>query len=113
MANDNKKNDEKYPGYPHYPASEDITNPENGFREVPVDPNEMGPNARHNSVEQRADPLPAPKTDSDAPDPDADVSPEDREMLTATRGTDGLLRSTLGMLAAKRHGTNHTVGIYA
>lgn len=83
MANNNQNDDQKYPGYPHYPASEDITNPDNDFQKVNVNPDDMGPNARHNSLEQRADPLPQPKTSSDPLDLDADVTPEDREMLTA------------------------------
>lgn len=82
-TNQNKNDDEKYPGYPHYPAGEDITNPQNDFEQVNVRPEDLGPNARHNSVEQRADPLPKPKTDSDPIDPDADVTPEDREALSA------------------------------
>jgi len=83
MENENKNDAQEFPGYPHYPASEDITNPENDFQKINVRPEDLGPNGRHNSVEQRADPLPDPKTDSDPLDPDADVTPEDREMLSA------------------------------
>lgn len=85
MANDNqnKNDDKKYPGYPHYPASEDITNPVNDFEKTNVKPDDLGPNGRHNSVEQRADPLPTPKSAGDDTDPESSVTPEDREMLSA------------------------------
>ncbi|MGC4059150.1 MAG: hypothetical protein QM743_13690 [Chitinophagaceae bacterium] len=32
-----EKNDQ-FPGYPHYPASEDITNPANGMEHIPLEP---------------------------------------------------------------------------
>lgn len=82
MENQNKNDDKKYPGYPHYPADEDITNAENRFEKVDVDPDNMGPKGKI-SLEQRADPLPAPRTRETPLDPDTDVTPEDREALSA------------------------------
>jgi hypothetical protein len=37
----NEASDNDFPGYPHYPASEDILNPANGARQIPGDPDKI------------------------------------------------------------------------
>lgn len=46
-----EKADQDYPGYPHYPAGEDITNPANGNRKVPIDADKS---AQETDKEQKA-----------------------------------------------------------
>ncbi len=43
MDRDNNKNEQErdFPGYPHYPSEEDITNPGNGNRKVNLDAEEL------------------------------------------------------------------------
>ncbi len=74
---DNKHNIDKFQGYPHYPANEDITRPNNNNGKVSIDGTEQ----------------PAPRTDSnlDERDPeasiiagsDSDLTSEDLRILDA------------------------------
>src|SRR6478609_3375960 len=79
---DNNNEQEKYPGYPHYDAKEDITDKRNNTEKVSADPDNMGPNARTESVNQRSNAVP-PAHNADEGATDADVTPEDLQMLSA------------------------------
>ena len=88
----NDENDSEFPGYPHYPASEDIMNPANQVERVPVDVEKLAPTGN---------PLKMPDTAADTgtaqnsgdddirivPGTDADVTREDLRMLNATEGS--------------------------
>jgi len=79
---DNNNDQDKFPGYPHYDAKEDITDKRNDTQKVSADPDDMGPNARTESMEQRSNPV-APARNTDESTTDADVTPEDLQMLSA------------------------------
>ena len=89
-AEDNeKKGDEEFPGYPHYPSNEDITKQ---MERVPVDVENLAPAG---SV---ANPIKKPETAASLPQEsvedevkivpgtEADVTREDLRMLNATEG---------------------------
>lgn len=85
------RGDDEFPGYPHYPASEDILNPANGSKKVNQDPDEI--NRRHPSSStgnRNQDETPLRKsmdndTDDDelliVPGTEADVTKEDLLIL--------------------------------
>lgn len=84
---ENEGNDENLPGYPHYPASEDITHPSNGAKKVSVDPDEI---SRGQRVPDNADrgvnkDIPTSSNEEDelliVPGTEADVTKEDLELL--------------------------------
>lgn len=78
----NNSEDKKFPGYPAYPASEDITKRET--REDLDKQNDMDIDAKGDSaVEQRAVGMPKPKNVEDATDLASNVTKEDRDMLSA------------------------------
>lgn len=79
---DNKNDQDQYPGYPHYDAKEDITDKRNDTQKVSADPDDMGPNARTSSLEQRATDVPLARNADEAAT-DADVTAEDLQMLSA------------------------------
>ncbi len=79
---DNKNDQDKFPGYPHYDAKDDIMDKRNETQKVGTGPDDMGPNARTSSAEQRSPEVP-PARNADATDSDADVTPEDLQMLSA------------------------------
>lgn len=81
-----KEKKDKYPGYPHYPANEDITRPDNNTGKVPI--KEEAASGTPQNV-----PL--------ASDNDADVTADDLQILDATESNldtidaNNLQRSTL------------------
>lgn len=84
-----QEQEEQFPGYPHYPSGEDITNKGNKTEQVNMDPDDMGPNARRQSEEQRNATMPKPLT-TDEQDAEADVTDEERQLLSAAgQGRDG------------------------
>ena len=67
-----EKTDEDFPGYPHYPAKEDIMSQDSGYHRVDADVEEMaaGPNAsglnqRFVSGEEQKPPTPRAEGESD------------------------------------------------
>jgi len=79
---DPKDNKKEFPGYPHYPAGEDITNKDNGMKHIDADPGNMGPNARRMGTEQRTAVTGNEDGQADQENP-ADVTDEDIRMLDA------------------------------
>jgi hypothetical protein len=82
---DKNKQDQKtqdFPGYPPYPASDDITNKDEridyGTLRHPDKNDPANP-----APEEKPLPVPPPQNSDAAFDPDTDVSPEEVEMLTA------------------------------
>lgn len=66
------KTDQDFPGYPHYPAKEDIMNQDSGFHRVDADvedlaagPNASGLNQRFASNEEQKPPTPRAEGESD------------------------------------------------
>ncbi len=85
----NKKdqNEKEFPGYPSYPASDDITGKaskvkadEFGTFHKPVDAN----SPTREAPEQRSTDTPRARNSDDVSDPDTDVTEEDLAILTAT-----------------------------
>lgn len=66
MEKETQNNEDQFPGYPHYPSGEDITNPRNGMQQVNLVPG--GTSAPHTQ---------------DAEPQESDVSEDEKEMLTA------------------------------
>jgi hypothetical protein len=100
MVNDIVSNDEKkepgeesqFPGYPHYPASEDITHPTNQVKKVEADLESMNrsvPGSGFNNapISERGDSVnPEEEPDDDlviVPGTEADVTAEDLLILSA------------------------------
>lgn len=92
LNNKDHQRDENLPGYPHYPASEDIMNPENGFHKTPADDENL---TRSGKYVREADTNPTNRAvnDSDAYDDlgivsgtEADVTSEDLRMLGPREG---------------------------
>ena len=86
---DQQKGDQ-YPGYPHHPASEDITAAGNNTEQVNVDPDNLSRGTQIPGKEQQGayttdDTVSDNPVISNAPSPDEDgnVTDEDREMLAA------------------------------
>lgn len=82
--------DKEFPGYPHYPSEDDITNPANGNRKVEADVERLANSARLSSLaanEQRdalAEDAAENETDDDiriVPGTEADVTEEDLILL--------------------------------
>lgn len=86
----NASDDSEFPGYPHYPASEDITHPGNGVKKVSADLDAMnrsvpGSGVNNAPVSERLDSVnPEEEPDDDlviVPGTEADVTKEDLAML--------------------------------
>ena len=80
----NKKDQQEknFPGYPSYPASDDVTNQADKVDYGTL--HDTDKNALVGEVmEQRADELPKARNSDESIDPDADVTPEDIAMLSA------------------------------
>ncbi len=73
MATDNKNNERDFPGYPHYPAGEDATQPQNnnGFLSTDV------PKREDNDTTIDSD-------DEIVMGTEADITPEEQELLAST-----------------------------
>jgi hypothetical protein len=71
-----KHNIDKFQGYPHYPANEDITRAKNNNQKVELDADAPQPNY-NDSVDERDDEV------AIVPGTDADVTDEDLRMLQA------------------------------
>lgn len=90
MADQNKqgaenKSDPEFPGYPHYPANEDITRPGNSTGRADVNMEQINPSGRRVSSEQGAADVGNPVNSNEAEEiSDADVTPDDLAILEAT-----------------------------
>lgn len=106
--NNGGRTGEDLPGYPHYPASEDITHPKNGMKKVDSELDEMSRNSRGtNPGTETNEPIRTSDTsladDDDlviVPGTEADVTPEDLEILgprdgDMDMGDDELLRGKM------------------
>lgn len=72
-----QQDDEALPGYPHYPESEDILDPQNAER-VPVDVENISPAGQiDSSVIRNAPDVSQPENDLSVPASDADLTTED------------------------------------
>lgn len=80
----NKKdqNEKDFPGYPHYPASDDISNQNDRVDFGTLHTGDNNSPTREAS-EQRATDTPKARNTTDSIDPDTDVTDEDIAMLTA------------------------------
>ena len=82
-----EKTDQDFPGYPHYPAKEDIMDKRTDSHRVDVDVENMGRNAaaRFTGEPQRQPPAAEPQDDLDIKmGTDADVDEDDLAVLNAT-----------------------------
>src|SRR5205823_5475989 len=99
QSENQEDNEEEFPGYPHYPASEDIMNPSNRAERVPVDVEKLTPSGgliNQAAPKEPVSPLeesvfqPATNTTEDeiriVPGTEADVTKEDLSILNATDG---------------------------
>ena len=98
-SRDEKDNtvDDEFPGYPHYPPSEDIMNPANQIKRVSVDVENLAPpGSLSNQQAQRLSETEKPDSSINAssaeddisivPGTEADVTREDLSILNATEG---------------------------
>jgi len=106
--NNGGRTGEDLPGYPHYPASEDITHPNNGMKKVDSELDEMsrkfpGSNPRTETNDPVRTSDTSLEDDDDliiVPGTEADVTPEDLEILgpkdgDMDMGDDELLRGKM------------------
>lgn len=84
------RGDEDFPGYPHYPASEDIMNPANQVERVSVDVENLAPTGSIPKMPATAAGNTALGSSDDdikiVSGTDADVTREDLRLLNATEG---------------------------
>ncbi len=90
-----KKSDEELPGYPHYPANEDIMNPANGFEKTVADSENLTRSGRFVERERTGEISRESNTeDYDdlgiVPGTEADVTSEDLLILGAKEGDQDL-----------------------
>jgi len=87
--NNNEQQDDEFPGYPHYPANEDITNQ---MERVPVNVENLAPSGSGaNPVKKSESQTPSSQEAVEdevkiVPGTDADVTREDLRLLNATEG---------------------------
>jgi len=82
---DQSKKDQQeknFPGYPSYPASDDVTNKADREDFGVLHGNDKNSVSR-GATEQRSDEVPRARNSDESTDPDSDVSPEEIAMLTA------------------------------
>ena len=93
-STDESISDDEFPGYPHYPASEDIMNPANSLQRVPVDvenlaPTGVLPNQAATKKSVSGDTGSSQQSDDEiriVSGTEADVTKEDLRLLSATEG---------------------------
>lgn len=86
--NTNPENDRDFPGYPHYPSSQDITHPSNGMKKVDSDPDTLNRKTRaadtEKPLEAEINPAPVGEEEDDlgiVRGTEADVTEEDLKIL--------------------------------
>lgn len=99
-----KKEDDDFPGYPHYPAKEDIMSPSSEMERVQVDVENLTPSGKYVNPKEDKNPLSQPVANTDAvSDEDdlgivrgteADVTRDDLLALGGSRFSDNDLQST-------------------
>ena len=92
-----ERSDDEFPGYPHYPPSEDIMNPANHIERVPVDVENLAPTGALTNQPTVKKPatgtgelVSAQQSEDDiriVPGTEADVTKEDLRLLNATEGS--------------------------
>ena len=91
-SRDESITDDDFPGYPHYPPSEDIMNPANNQQRVSVDVENLAPTGRvpnQPASSTSADSGSSSQSDDEisiVPGTEADVTKEDLRILNATEG---------------------------
>ena len=92
-SQDNTQNsNENLPGYPHYPASEDIMNPSNGFQKTDADSENLTRSGRYIKPDVRVSGDENISADEDyddlgiVPGTEADVTAEDLKILGPREG---------------------------
>jgi hypothetical protein len=92
--NDESGSESEFPGYPHYPASEDIMNPANQVQRVAIDVENLAPTGAVGKKPENANPsgsfTTAQNSNEDdlkiVPGTEADVTREDLRVLTEAEG---------------------------
>ncbi|HYJ37204.1 MAG TPA: hypothetical protein VEV87_01250 [Chitinophagaceae bacterium] len=92
-----ERNEDEFPGYPHYPPSEDIMNPANHIQRVSVDVENLAPTGSLTNQPSAkkagtgtGELVSAQQSDDDiriVPGTEADVTKEDLRLLNATEGS--------------------------
>ena len=97
--------DKDFPGYPHYPAKEDIMSPSSDMERVQVDVENLTPSGKYINLKQEKNPTSSqPAVDAASsteeedialtPGTEADVTKDDLIALGGTRFSDNDLQST-------------------
>jgi len=95
-----EENNEEFPGYPHYPAKDDIMSRTSDMERVPLDVENLTPSGKYLNTKQEKNPL------SNQPPLDAASSTEDDDM-DLTPGTEGdVTRDDLIALGGTRYTDN-------
>ena len=110
QADQSENSDEQFPGYPHYPAKEDIMSPNSEMERVQLDVENLTPSGRNANVAQQQLRNPMsnqPATENTAsnisaddddlsltPGTEADVTKDDLLALGGTRFSDNDLQNT-------------------
>jgi hypothetical protein len=87
--NTDNNEDRDFPGYPHYPSDEDITNPSNGLKKVDADVERLANSKRLSSMAANEEPTRGENTEGDdtgddlriVPGTEADVTEDDLVLL--------------------------------
>jgi hypothetical protein len=106
QADRQEGDDEEFPGYPHYPAKEDIMSPASDMERVPLDVENLTPSGKYANTKQEKNPMSnqpsldaTSSTDEDeislAPGTEADVTKDDLIALGGTRFSDNDLQNTV------------------
>ncbi|HYC28962.1 MAG TPA: hypothetical protein VEB42_09100 [Chitinophagaceae bacterium] len=91
---------EEFPGYPHYPAKEDIMSSSSDMERVPLDVENLTPSGKYLNAKQEKNPL------SDQPAVDATSSTEEED-INVNSGTDAdVTRDDLIALGGTRYSDN-------
>ncbi len=119
---DADESDEDFPGYPHYPASDDIMNPSSEMERIPVDVEKLTPSDRlAGSIQPEittsiGETFQKPGTEDDlriVPGTEADVTKDDLRILNATDGAYGggsLTGDDLDIPGAELDDVNEEIG---
>lgn len=101
QADESEKNDnEEFPGYPHYPAKEDIMSPNSDMERVPLDVENLTPSGKFTNLKQEKNPL------SNQPPVDATSSTDDEDISLASGNESDVTRDDLIALGGTRYSDN-------
>jgi len=103
---DRESNDKEFPGYPHYPAKEDIMSPNSEMERVQVDVEKLSPSGKYID-ETKEDLSPAGNQSVSA---DAPATPEDDELVIVPGTEADVTRDDLLALGGARPSENDLHG---